>query len=435
MTCALKKYFILTLYEGVQLLSIPMLVFSWLYRSFGRTYPYSHKMLERFGSGISFSENKKLIWIHSVSVGESKIAHGVHESIQKYFPAYAIHLSCTTPTARALHDQFSSNTLNTSVSYLPIDEYCISYQTFKRANPKLYLSVESELWINHFSNLRNLDIPVILINARMSATSFKRWKKFSSLFSMIANQITLICCRGEQDYLYFSMLGMHESKLKITGNLKYDTYEASKVQISKEIAKIQQTRMPWLGASTHDGEELILAQTHVELLKKYPNALLLLAPRHPHRSEAIKQCLERLGLSVCVRSRGENLDSSHAVYLCDTLGELGMWYRISRFAFIGGSMPPHGGGGHNPIEAVIERCPVITGNQIWNFQEEYDLLAKARGCHIVNSPSQLTFAVLSYSASESNLENINHHAFNIVMQQRGSIDKMCHAIAPWLPLK
>ncbi|UDG79394.1 3-deoxy-D-manno-octulosonic acid transferase [Candidatus Ecksteinia adelgidicola] len=327
---------------------------------------YRKRWLERYGY-----YRKKIIAggivLHSVSVGEALTAIPLIKKLQKYYPNISITITTMTPTgSHCIKCAFCDNSKINNI-YLPYDLSRSIERFLNQVNPKLFIIMETELWPNLINSLYKRNIPLVIANARLSERSAKKYKKISKFIYHIFNRITLIAAQYQKDKDRFISLGVKKSKIIITGNLKSDISITSELLSQCTILrnKWARNRQVWIASSTHNGEESILLSAHQKLLKKYPNLLFILVPRHPERFSFVISLVKKFGFNYILRSTN-HIPSSHTqVIIGDTIGELNLLYGISDLAFIGGSLVNHGG--HNPFEATIYNIPIIMGPYIFNF--------------------------------------------------------------------
>ena len=357
----------LIVYEIIMVVLFPFFMLSWLIKGMVRGREYLKYISERLSCIPHLSDHPKRIWIHAVSVGETKVSLMLVEHLNTICDDLTFHLTTTTPTARQLLRK--SKIKNITYSYLPYDEYFIMKSTITRINPRILLMIESELWPNLLtiaSSKTKCDL--FLINAILSPKSLNRWKKLPWFARLILNTFSKILCRSPADKNRFLKMGVDNSKITTVGNLKYH------FTVPKDIASpIPPTdRIIILAASTHFPEERAVIEAYRSLIKKHPNTLLIIVPRHPHRKAEIIKLLDTYEYNYSVRSNNQTIKKETNIYLADTIGELLGFYHIATAAFVGGSLSQNGG--HNPIEAIMMGCPVITGPNVYNFMDEYKTL-------------------------------------------------------------
>ena len=348
----------------------------WLYRAI--TYagaPFIKALLQRrLSAGKEdldrFSERKgiasvprpdgKLIWLHAASIGESQSSLALIERLLSGRPdLHVLQTTGTLTSARLMQDRLPERSFH---QFAPIDRLPWVRRFLDHWQPDMALWMESELWPNLVLEARRRNIPSVLVNARMSNRSFHRWRRFSGTARKLLQSFSMSLAQTEEQAAYLRQLGA--DPVMYLGNLKFSAtplpFESTALDT---LAAAVAGRPVWLAASTHAGEEEIAATVHTRLTKTWPDLLTVIVPRHPARGDQIAQELRARGFTVTQRSCDGN--SLADIYIGDTLGELGLFYRLSKIAFIGGSMAHHGG--HNPLEAAQLDCAVVLGPDMGNF--------------------------------------------------------------------
>ncbi len=332
-----------------------------------------------------------LIWFHAASVGESLSLLELIRRLGEEAPGLAVMVTTGTVTsARVMEGRLPENAFH---QYVPLDALHWVRRFLDHWRPDLAVWTESELWPVLISETHARGIPMLLINARMSKQSHDRWRL--ALRGLARAMLQSFVAAQVQDTItevYLRRLGLPSERIEITGTLKegaaalpHDPHELA------ELAKLLGGRPVWLAASTHDGEEKTVLDAHDLSLRNNPRLLLVLAPRHPQRGEAVAQLLETGGWTMARRSLGETPDADTQVFLADTLGEMGLWYRLAPISFVGGSLTPVGG--HNPFEPAALGSAILHGPYVTNFVDIYQRLSAAGAARLVSSPESLAGAV------------------------------------------
>lgn len=324
---------------------------------------------------------KQCVWVHAVSVGEFEAVLPVLKQLLAKFPQHQFLVTTTTPTGSA---RVAAN-LGDGVKhvYLPYDVPSAIRRFFKQFNPQVAIFVETEIWPNIFKHCAQQDVPLYIINARLSEKSLRGYQRIAAFAHATLQNVTLCAAQTEADALRFQALGVEAQKSKVLGNIKFDAPIADVVIAQGKALREQlfAERFVWLIASTHKGEEVYFLQRYQELKQIAPDLLLVFAPRHPERSAEVKALCLSLGLSVRVRTEQATAASvTEDVYLLDTLGELKMFYAAADLAFVGGSLVPVGG--HNILEPAAVSVPIMFGPYMTNFK------AIAQGIMAVNGALQ-----------------------------------------------
>ena len=345
---------------------------------------------KRFKERFGFSSKKKLdgelIWIHCVSVGESNSSIALIEEILKTNSSVHILLTSTTVTSASQIKQKLTSNSRIIHQFLPIDDFFSSSRFIKHWKPNLAIFVESEIWPNLIDVAAKNKVKLALINARISLKSAKRWQLFHKIgFNVLKNfQITFAQSKKDQEKL----INLGLTHTKFIGNLKSlaKTLEFDDKKL-KNLSNQIKDRPFWLAASTHEGEEEIIIKLHQKLKKSLPNLLTIIAPRHPNRINNIIKLIPN-NLNFAIRSKNEKMTSNIDIYIADTLGELGLFYKLTDVTLICGSLKENIGG-HNPFEALKLNCAIISGCYVDNFEEIYQDLEKNKACIIIKNEEEL----------------------------------------------
>jgi 3-deoxy-D-manno-octulosonic-acid transferase len=269
-----------------------------------------------------------------------------------------------------------------------------------------------------------------MVNGRISARSFNRWRKAPRFIETLLAHFDLCLARSEADGERLVTLGA--PRVLIAGDIKYDApaLPADRRELA-ELSGLVSGRQIWIAASTHAGEERIAARAHKRLAAVFPDALTLIAPRHPERGEAILREIEAEGLVCALRSRGERPGRGTSVYVCDTIGELGLFYRLAGVVFVGKSFA--GGGGQNPIEPARLASAILHGPMVDNFADAYAALDAAGGAVEIGDPDGLGEALIALFADAAKLRAMARAAGDTVERQSGAVERSMKALAPMLP--
>jgi 3-deoxy-D-manno-octulosonic-acid transferase len=342
------------------------------------------RISERFGEASRPRPDGRLIWIHGASVGESLSMLSLIDRLQTEDPALNILMTTGTVTsARLLAERAPAGVIH---QYVPIDRLAWVRRFLDHWRPDAALWVESEFWPNLLNSIGDRNIPAILINARISANSFKQWRRARWIIRRLLKNFDLCLAQTETDADRLHRLGAEH--VKCLGNLKF-----SALPLPADEAKLAQMREligdrpGWLAASTHPGEEAIIADTHNRLRETHPDAMAIIVPRHPTRGDDIAAELRQAGHKIGLASAGDAPTPDTEIFIADAMGELGLYYRIARAAFIGGSLVPHGG--QNMLEAAQLMCPVVHGPHMTNFQAITDEMSAAGATCLVTDAEQI----------------------------------------------
>ena len=317
----------------------------------------------------SRKNNLKSIWFHAVSVGELMSIIPILNTLEKNKQINQIVVtSSTTSSAKIFEKQKFKKIVH---KYFPIDTNFLNKKFINYWKPQAAFFVDSEIWPNMFRSLKKSNIPVILLNARITKRSFKRWSLIKNFSNLVFRNISLALPSNTETKNFLKKLGVN--KIKFIGNLKY--YGLSKINNNKDFLKNKfKSFKVWCAASTHEGEEIIISNLHKNLKKKQKNLLTIIIPRHIDRVEKIIELMVKNKLKVVKHSSNKNINKNTDIYLVDTYGEASNFYNLSNVCFMGGSIINHGG--QNPLEPARLGNYIINGPNIGNFKEIYKFLSK-----------------------------------------------------------
>ncbi|MGV6806745.1 MAG: lipid IV(A) 3-deoxy-D-manno-octulosonic acid transferase, partial [bacterium] len=327
------------LYTCLYLLLIPVILLRLLWRSI-KSPRYRRRWRERFGMVRAEPQSQGGIWVHAVSVGETIAAVPMIKAIQTRWPNLPVWVTTMTPTGSA---QVTKN-FGDSVHhvYAPYDLPWFINGFLKAVKPKLAVVMETELWPNTISGCYQQQIPVLLANARLSEKSWQGYDRIGRLSRPMLQKLTLIAAQTEADAERFTRLGVEDSQLIVTGNIKFDLdiSEQLKAQAASLKAQLrgEENREVFIAASTHQGEDEQILEAFAKLKTAISNLLLILVPRHPERFDQVAGLCEKSGLGIARRSEGALPTSTDAVYLGDTVGDLLLLFGAADVAFVGGSL-------------------------------------------------------------------------------------------------
>ncbi|PHI36604.1 3-deoxy-D-manno-octulosonic acid transferase [Pseudoalteromonas sp. GCY] len=408
------------LYSLLLLVLAPILL-SYLYFIRGRKSPdYRTHFTERFG----FSLNKlppHAVVIHCASVGEVLAATPLIKSVLTEQAAAPIIVTCNTPTGREEITKAFHNNVQVHVCYLPIDFAFAVRKFFTTLKPKFLIVMETELWPNLFHYAKQNQCKTLVVNARLSEKSYQGYKKHAWLTKGLISNIDLLAAHNEEDGNRFIKLGLVQSKLHITGSIKFDISVTE-----EEIAKARQfrigypERLIWLAGSTHPKEHEQIIAAHQRVLKQVSNALLIIAPRHPEQFQAVADYLNEQEIAF-TRKSSNGINAEASVLLADTLGELKWLFGSADIAYIGGSLIERGG--HNPLEAAAHGVPILTGPHTYNFAHIYPQLLAQQGAIIVDNADKLAAQIVTLFEDKSLRTQIGANAQSVLVENTGAIAK------------
>ena len=388
-----------------------------------RNRAYLQRIPERFGCIGRSPSVKPVIWVHAVSVGEVQAVRLLVRRLLDAYPEHRVLLTTVTPTGAAQVKALFADQVEHR--YLPYDLPHAVRLFLQRVRPRALLIIETEIWPNLLHHCKRSDIPVFLVNARLSPRSQRGYRRLPGFTAAALGCITHIAARGEEDAGRFLALGASPDRVSVTGNLKFDVDapadDAAPAQSSSRA--FAEGRPVWIAASTHAGEEeQVLAAFH-QVRQVVADCLLLIAPRHPERFGKVYKLCQGHGLEVVRHSDGYIAGTAPreaAVYLLDTLGELPQFYACADVAFVGGSLVA--AGGHNVLEAARLGVPVIVGHHTVNFSEVIDLLKEVDAITVVADAAQLAAATLRLLQDPELRHTRSRRGQKLVRQRQGATD-------------
>ena len=376
------------------------------------------RFLEKF---CIYSKNpnfKKTIWLHGASVGEILSVIPIIQELEKNKKINKILLSSSTTSSALIFSKYKFK--KTTHIYFPIDTNYLTNKFINYWNPKVAIFIDSEIWPNMFKNLEKNNIPIVLINGRITKKSFMRWMKFPSFAIKIFKKISLALPQNTETLKYLKILGV--KKIKFVGNLKY--FGQSKKFLDKSTKLKFKNRLIFCAASTHYNEELFIGKLHKELKSKYKNLLTIIIPRHVNRSNSIINELESVDLNTVTRSSRQKISKNTDIYVVDTYGEATKFYELSKVSFLGGSLIKHGG--QNPLEPARLGNYILHGPNIQNFKEVYRRLSKlnvSKKVNNINNMKKIIDRKIEYKQNSKIIKKLNLIGINILKKNLTEINK------------
>ena len=312
----------------------------------------------------------KLIWFHGASVGEILSVVPLIQELEKDKSVNKILITSNTLSSLKV-----INTLRlkkTIHQFFPIDNLFFVKKFLKYWSPSVAIFIDSEIWPNMLTSIKQESIPLILLNARINKRSFKKWARLGSSAKKLFNKFDLCLVSSNETKIHLKLLGA--KNIKYIGNLKFTESEPSETVLNRYSKKFFLSKKIWCASSTHKVEEKISARVHLRLKKKYKNILTIIIPRHINRIPEIINELEELGLKIHLHSSRNKIKNNTDIYLVDAYGKTKMFFSICNIVFLGGSLIGHGG--QNPLEAARYNCQILHGPNVWNFSEIYNLLRR-----------------------------------------------------------
>ncbi|RZP53945.1 3-deoxy-D-manno-octulosonic acid transferase [Vibrio vulnificus] len=406
------------LYTLLLALAAPLLLFG-LYRSKPNKPKFGKRWKEHFGITPKLVGQNQPLWIHAVSVGESLAAVPLIKAIKEKTPDQVIIVTTTTSTGA---EQIAKLGNLVEHRYMPID-FAFAVRGFLKAiNPAKMLIIETELWPNTLATVHKANIPIIVVNARLSEKSQQNYAKVQPLFNLIHPCLGKVLCQSQADADRFAKLGIPTHKLSVTGSIKFDIHISDEIkhQGAELRTLLGQQRPVWIAASTHRGEDEQVLDAHRQVIETHPNALLILVPRHPERFDSVFELCQTQGFETVRRTQANIIADSTQVYLGDTMGEMLVLLGAADVCFMGGSLVGDKVGGHNVLEPAALGVPVIIGPSYYNFKEITSTLHQVNGIAIVESV-QLGRHVLQLLTDKALQINTAQAALRVVQKNQGTL--------------
>lgn len=366
-------------------------------------------------------KGKRPIWVHAVSVGEVMAAHPLIRELKKKYPRRRLILSTVTVTGHYTAKQRVPEA--DAVFYFPFDYPWIVRRVIRGINPVVVLVAETELWPNFFRELKKAGIPSALINGRISPRSYKNYLRFKWFFAKVFENLSLFCMQSENDALRIKDIGAPEDRVMVTGNLKFDQQIPRQ---GRNPIPIEPGRRVITAGSTHRGEEEILLDVFRRLREKFPETVLIIAPRHPERFDEVFWLVLKAGFDCQRRTEFKGIVKD--VLLLDTIGELKAFYGMCDIAFVGGSLVKVGG--HNLLEPAAMKKPVIFSRYMFNFKEISEALIESGGGIMVKDKEELYREMHRLLSDEGLAKDIGERAFRVIAANSGAAKRTIDAVSP-----
>ena len=420
-------------YSAVLLLLAPLL---W-WRVWREHLPGRSRM-ERLGRVPVASDRRRPIWLHCASVGEVQAARSLIESLYRCYPRHRLVITTMTATgaerAMALAESLQREGGGGEVShyFVPLDLPGAARRFVTRLQPALAIFFETELWPNLLASCEHHEVPVAVVNGRLSARSLASYRRLSRLMAEALSHVDWLGAKSPEDARRFQALGMAVHATSITGSLKYDmAADDQSSEVSERLRTSLGSRPVWVAGSTHPGEDEVVLAAHARLRQALPDSLLILVPRHPRRFEAVAELCASSGMACVRRSAGDIPAATTAVYLGDTMGELGALYGAADLAFVGGSLVPVGG--HNLLEPAAMGIPVLTGPELANFEDLAATLRESSALVEVQDSATLAEALLRLFGDAPERARLAEAGRAVVEANRGALHATLEGLARLLP--
>ncbi|WOT05295.1 lipid IV(A) 3-deoxy-D-manno-octulosonic acid transferase [Shewanella youngdeokensis] len=406
------------LYSALLYLISPLLLVYLAMRAF-KSADYRSRWDERFGlKSVKATD----LLLHSVSMGETIAAIPLIKQIMATYPHLTITVTTTSPTGSA--EVLRALGGKVQHCYLPFDLAWCSRRFVKQVAPKTCIIMETELWPNLVHYLKKSGASVVLANARLSQKSAEGYQKRHRLSLPMLQSLDAIAAQSDSAATRFINLGVNKGKVAVCGSLKFDiSIDQKRIDAAKAVrAGWQAEQRPvWVAGSVHPGEFELMLQAHTLLLQRYPEALMILVPRHPEQFDAAAAAVEQANLLVARRSHNQAVTADTQVIVGDTMGELLTLYAAADQAFVGGTLIESGG--HNPLEPAAVGLPVMVGPHHWNFNEIAELLVAQGALKVVESSAQLAQVLEDLFTDKLAYQSASDASKLVIAQNRGALEK------------
>ena len=396
-------FFIYRLLINLILIISPVIIFFRLFKK--KEHPTRYK--EKFGFFTKRKIIGKLIWFHGASVGEILSIIPIVEKLENNKKIKQILITSNTLSSSKILSDFKFK--KTIHQFFPIDTNYHTKKFLDYWKPSMAIFIDSEIWPNMISNIKENSISLILMNARITDKSFKKWKLFNSTARNFFQKFDICLCSNLKSKNYLKLLGA--KKIKYIGNLKFAQSEKNTNILKNDLKKFFLKKKIWCASSTHGIEEIICANAHKKLKLKHKNLLTIIIPRHINRCEEIIDKVQKLGLKIHSHSSNQKVNDKTDIYLVNTFGQTKSFFKICKTVFLGGSLIKHGG--QNPLEAARYGCKVLHGPNVWNFDEIYSLLRKYKVSDRITNSNQLASKVDQIFVNKNNSKNLEFKIKNL----------------------
>ncbi len=344
--------------------------------------------------------NGKIIWFHGASVGELQSIIPIIEKLKKDKKIRQILVTSNTLSSSNILQKLKIKKV--VHQFFPIDTNFHSKKFLNFWKPSSAFFIDSEIWPNMFLNLKKRNIPIVLLNGRITKKSFLKWKYFKNFSKKIFSNFNLCLTSNKESIKYLNNLGA--PKIKFLGNLKYSQSENEKTELNGSLRKFLSTKKTWCASSTHNSEEKFCGSVHKVLKKKYKNLLTIIIPRHIDRVNEIENELKKLNLKIYFHDSKFKLEKDVDIYIVDAYGKTRSFFNYCKNVFLGGSIINHGG--QNPLEAARYGCNILHGPNTYNFKEIYNFLKKNKISQKINSEEQAVKLLDKYFTKKQNFKII-----------------------------
>ncbi|MGH8184021.1 MAG: lipid IV(A) 3-deoxy-D-manno-octulosonic acid transferase [Rhodanobacteraceae bacterium] len=404
------------LYTVAMYLATPIIVWRLVARGF-RYHDYFQRWRERFGR-FPDPGLHDCIWVHAVSVGEVNAALPLIAALRRRYAPRPLVVTTVTPTgSERVRKLFGDEVFHV---YLPYDLPSAVTRFLDRIRPALAVVMETEIWPNLFHQCGRRGIPLAVVNARLSERSLRGYRPIRTLVGQALTNVTLIAAQSHADARRYHALGAASARVQVAGNLKYDMPLPKGARLRGAELRLQwgEARPVWFAASTHEGEELAAFKAHLALLARMPDALLLIAARHPERFRAVEHAARNLGFAVATHGVGDANPETQCLVV-DEMGVMMRYFAACDLAFVAGSLVPIGG--HNVLEPAALSRPVVVGPYTFNFEEITHALIEAGGARRAASAAELGPVILELLRDPVELARMGAAAHAVCARERGAV--------------
>jgi len=410
------------------LVYLPVLIFkSKGHKDFAQRFGYLPEEVRR--------SEKKTTWVHAVSVGEVMATRGFIEELTSGFKDARVVLSVTTKTGYESAVKLFSPAV--PVFYFPLDFSFAVKKAIDAVRPSLFVVIETELWPNMLAELKRRNIPAVLVNGRISDRSYSGYKFISAFMKPVLGNLTLCLMQSDTDAERIISIGADKQKVKVPGNIKYDTGLFGQSGVNRVVPKtelgIKKESRIFIAGSTHPGEEDIVLQAYLELVKRFPDLRLIIAPRHIDRVQDVQKVCSAYGVMglrySVVKKEKTGINPNQAVII-DTIGELKDIYGAGDVVYVGGSLVKRGG--HNLIEPARHGKTVLFGPYMHNFRDMQSMFVKKQAGILVRNIKEMELSAAELLSDDKKREELGRRALELVRENQGSVKRIAEIISPFV---
>ena len=423
----LKAWGLNLLYLTAYVLLTPLILF----RCWFRQRPLGNILQRGLGLSPRLPSDDHCVWMHAVSVGEVNLLEPLLQQLQTNYPRSKFVISTTTATGMQLAKRKYSSC---SVFYFPIDFSWAVKNVLRRLAPNLLVLAELEIWPNLIRVAHDRNVPVVVINGRLSEKSYLGYFKRQFLFRRTFQRLDQVVAQSAEDARRFVALGCPDAKVKVSGSIKFDgALQCPEVQLDRDLRQQLQLRegdFLWVAGSTQEPEERMVGRIWLKLIKEFPRFRLVVVPRHPHRGKLIQSDLQSLGAQVQLRSEDVKAKlNAGEILIADTIGELKAWWHLSDAAFVGGSFGDRGG--QNMLEPAAVGSAVCFGPNTWNFKSIVKLMLSEGVATQVEHEEDLANLIRTWVADPDAAAAMGRAASDLVQLSTGAVDRTCLYLQPY----